>query len=130
MGSSYDLLRMLAVSASGASVNAQSAGANKLPEIRRKNSSRGAWIGVFFDGTGNNLEADLVRRHANTPRMRLRPHYQAMFDAWTQTQQQGYRPDRILLTFFETWVHDSLVGFGRDATLPSDPRIVFFRPQS
>jgi hypothetical protein len=30
-----------------------------------------------------------------------------------------------LFAFFDTYVHDSLAGFAQDATLPSDPRVIY-----
>lgn len=64
----------------------------------------------------------LVRSY---PQRQLRPHYQAVYDAWVEIHSRGYKPDRALLEFFDRWVHDSLVGFAADATLPTDPRMVF-----
>ncbi len=33
--------------------------------------------------------------------------------------------DERIFRFFEDYVHDSLSGFGKDATLPSDPRVIY-----
>jgi hypothetical protein len=33
--------------------------------------------------------------------------------------------DEKIISFFDNYVHDSLVGFAKDATLPSDPRVVY-----
>jgi hypothetical protein len=33
--------------------------------------------------------------------------------------------DPELSAFFDTYVHDSLAGFAKDATLPSDPRVIY-----
>ena len=30
-----------------------------------------------------------------------------------------------IIAFFDNYVHDSLAGFARDATLPSDPRVIY-----
>ncbi|MFL5358030.1 T6SS phospholipase effector Tle1-like catalytic domain-containing protein [Archangium sp.] len=59
-------------------------------------------------------------------RDRLRPHYRAVLDAYEAQYErgQGLR-NQELLTFFELHVHDSLVGFAKDATLPSDPRVIY-----
>lgn len=33
--------------------------------------------------------------------------------------------DEKIISFFDSLVHDSLAGFAKDATLPSDPRVVY-----
>ncbi|WP_257461085.1 T6SS phospholipase effector Tle1-like catalytic domain-containing protein [Archangium lipolyticum] len=58
-------------------------------------------------------------------RTNLRPHYRALLDAYEAEQRgQGLR-DPEIIAFFDTYVHDSLAGFGGDATLPSDPRVLY-----
>jgi hypothetical protein len=59
-------------------------------------------------------------------RQNLRPHYKALLEAYEAEfeRNQGLRNEEIF-AFFETYVHDSLAGFAKDATLPSDPRVVF-----
>lgn len=56
----------------------------------------------------------------------LRPHYRALLEAYeTEFEHgQGFRNPE-LIAFFDTYVHDSLAGFGKDATLPSDPRVIY-----
>lgn len=56
---------------------------------------------------------------------KLRPHYRQMLQAYEAEQRgQGLR-DMNIIQFFDTYVHDSLAGFGMDATLPSDPRVIY-----
>jgi hypothetical protein len=33
--------------------------------------------------------------------------------------------DQGIIQFFDTYVHDSLAAFAMDATLPSDPRVIY-----
>lgn len=56
----------------------------------------------------------------------LRPHYRALMDAYENEffNNAGLR-DQSILDFFDRYVHDSLSGFAKDATLPSDPRVVY-----
>jgi hypothetical protein len=62
---------------------------------------------------------DVLRRN-------LRPHYRALVKAYEDefVHNQGMT-DEKLIKFFDTYVHDSLAGFAKDATLPSDPRVVY-----
>ena len=65
---------------------------------------------------------------AKRPDVPLRPHYAGLIEAYEAefTHNRGLlseHPDA--LAFFELYVHDSLAGFAKDATLPSDPRVVF-----
>jgi hypothetical protein len=56
----------------------------------------------------------------------LRPHYKAMMTAYENEYvfHQGLNDEKII-AFFDTYVHDSLAGFAKDATLPSDPRVIY-----
>jgi hypothetical protein len=56
----------------------------------------------------------------------LRPHYKAMVEAYVNefVENKGLT-DEAVISFFGHYVHDSLAGFGKDATLPSDPRVVY-----
>lgn len=43
-----------------------------------------------------------------------------------RAQYLGREPlDPDVVSFFDHHVHDSLAGFAKDATLPSDPRVVY-----
>lgn len=62
------------------------------------------------------------------PQARLRPHYRGLLDAYEaeflcQSGLLDHSPD--VLALFDHHVHDSLAGFAKDATLPSDPRVVY-----
>ncbi len=59
-------------------------------------------------------------------RERMRPHYRNVLEAYENEYLKncGMR-DPKLIEFFEKYVHDSMAGFGKDLTLPSDPRVVF-----
>jgi hypothetical protein len=56
----------------------------------------------------------------------LRPHYKALVKAYEDefVHNRGMTDER-LIRFFDNYVHDSLAGFAIDATLPSDPRVVY-----
>lgn len=56
----------------------------------------------------------------------LRPHYKALIDAYeNEFEKNNGLKDENVISFFDNYVHDSLAGFGSDATLPSDPRVVY-----
>jgi len=59
-------------------------------------------------------------------RAELRPHYKVMLEAYENEfiHNRGLR-DETIIAFFDDYVHDSLAGFATDATLPSDPRVVY-----
>ncbi|MTW11041.1 hypothetical protein GM658_10550 [Pseudoduganella eburnea] len=59
-------------------------------------------------------------------RRKLRPHYQAMMTAYENEfiHNNGLKDEKII-DFFDNYVHDSLSGFAKDATMPSDPRVVY-----
>lgn len=40
------------------------------------------------------------------------------------TRDKGLKGEKVI-GFFDNYVHDSLAGFAKDATLPSDPRVVY-----
>jgi hypothetical protein len=58
-------------------------------------------------------------------RAKLRPYYRMLLDAYDAEQAGKGLRDPEINAFFSEYVHDSLSGFARDATLPSDPRVVF-----
>ncbi|GGZ03616.1 phospholipase effector Tle1 domain-containing protein [Pseudoduganella plicata] len=59
-------------------------------------------------------------------RRELRPHYKALVKAYEDEyiHNRGLKDEKII-AFFEHYVHDSLSGFAKDATLPSDPRVIY-----
>lgn len=56
----------------------------------------------------------------------LRPFYKAMVDAYKAEyfDNAGLKDPKII-RFFDNYVHNSIAGFGADATLPSDPRVIY-----
>jgi hypothetical protein len=65
-------------------------------------------------------------------RKQLRPHYKAMMTAYENEYDLGPGKkglvgltDKAIIDFFDRYVHDSLAGFAKDATLPSDPRAIY-----
>jgi hypothetical protein len=65
-------------------------------------------------------------------RQQLRPHYLAMMAAYENEYDlcPGKKglvglTDKTIIDFFDCYVHDSLAGFAKDATLPSDPRAIY-----
>jgi hypothetical protein len=59
-------------------------------------------------------------------RQQLRPHYRGLLAAYENEFLHGRGlADPKIIEFFEHHVHDSLAGFAKDATLPSDPRVVY-----
>lgn len=57
---------------------------------------------------------------------KLRPFYKAMVDAYKAEfiDNAGLKDERII-NFFDRYVHNSIAGFGADATMPSDPRVMY-----
>lgn len=77
------------------------------------------------------IMAPLSERYPGLPapdvlRRNLRPHYKALVKAYEDefVHNRGMTDER-LIRFFDNYVHDSLAGFAKDATLPSDPRVVY-----
>ncbi|SFC29676.1 T6SS phospholipase effector Tle1-like catalytic domain-containing protein [Massilia yuzhufengensis] len=71
----------------------------------------------------NNGASDgLVKKN----RRNLRPHYKSLLDAYeNEFEKNSGLKDEKIIAFFDNYVHDSLAGFAKDATLPSDPRVVY-----
>ncbi|WP_210283921.1 DUF2235 domain-containing protein [Massilia sp. Se16.2.3] len=99
-----------------------------LPNMERSNE-----LMAFYD---QQLLIDVRRirdklsgkKTSEKPRNRdaLRPHYKFLLDAFENEfdKGRGLRDEKILW-LFDNCIHDSLSGFGKDATLPSDPRVVY-----
>jgi len=66
------------------------------------------------------------RAERRRSREQLRPHYRALIEAWEDEflYDRGLKDEKII-RLFDNHVHNSLAGFAKDATLPSDPRAVF-----
>ena len=68
----------------------------------------------------------LPRPGTRTKMENLRPHYKALIEAYeNEFERNTGLKDEAVISFFDNYVHDSLAGFGNDATLPSDPRVVY-----
>jgi hypothetical protein len=72
--------------------------------------------------------AALLRMQKTYPNARLRPHYANLLEAYEAEYERNNglldaHPE--VLAFFDNYVHDSLAGFAKDQTLPSDPRVVY-----
>lgn len=73
-------------------------------------------------------DAQLLHRwRQEQPRRRMRPHYQALAEAYQEVVVEGRRmaTDSAIYRFFNRYVHDSLAGFDKDNTRPSDPRVLY-----
>lgn len=73
-------------------------------------------------------DAELLHRWRwEQPRRRMRPHYQALAEAYQEVAVEGRRmpTDSAIYRFFNQYVHDSLAGFDKDNTRPSDPRVLY-----
>ncbi len=59
-------------------------------------------------------------------RNQLRPHYRNLLETFENefVLKNGLRDEKVI-AFFDHHVHDSLAGFDKDCTLPSDPRAVY-----
>lgn len=56
----------------------------------------------------------------------LRPHYKILMEAYeNEFEKNRGLTDQTIIGFFDNYVHDSLAAFAGDATLPSDPRVVY-----
>lgn len=67
----------------------------------------------------------IVAKLKGDPKLKLRPHYQNLVDAYNAHHVQQKPLDENIVAFFDRYVHDSLAGFAQDATLPSDPRVIY-----
>lgn len=71
-------------------------------------------------------DARVLQALSNKGKNKLRPHYQALLDAYVdEFEKKTGLKDAEVIAFFDDYVHDSLAGFARDSTLPSDPRVVY-----
>ena len=71
-------------------------------------------------------DAEAITAHQRkNPKLALRPHYRNLIAAYNAQYVSGDPLDEKLAAFFDRYVHDSLAGFATDATLPSDPRVIY-----
>ena len=68
----------------------------------------------------------IIEHQKRNPMLRLRPHYANLVSAYEDefVRGSGLRDEKVI-AFFDSYVHDSLAGFARDSTLPSDPRVLY-----
>ena len=76
-----------------------------------------------------NLLLDVQRLkelQAAAPDRRLRTHYRGLLEAYeNEFEKNAGLTDPEIIAFFDNYVHDSLAGFAKDETLPSDPRCIY-----
>lgn len=72
------------------------------------------------------FDAEQSKFRVENKRAELRPHYRALVSAYENEfiHNKGLT-DQKVIAFFDSYVHDSLPGFAKDATLPSDPRVIY-----
>ncbi|WP_224361437.1 T6SS phospholipase effector Tle1-like catalytic domain-containing protein [Hyalangium versicolor] len=71
-------------------------------------------------------DAQTLKSISNKGKIPLRPHYQAILDAYVaEFEKKSGLKDPEIIAFFDDYVHDSLAGFATDSTLPSDPRCIY-----
>jgi hypothetical protein len=67
----------------------------------------------------------IAAHHKKNPQLVLRPHYRNLMDAYAAHYLRSDPLDDNVVALFDRYVHDSLAGFATDATLPSDPRVIY-----
>ena len=85
----------------------------------------GANLNVYDDQLMADAQAIRATLKAS-PGTPVRPHYRNLLEAYEAefVNNSGLRDEKIV-AFFDNYVHDSLAGFAQDATLPSDPRVIY-----
>lgn len=81
-----------------------------------------------LDAYDRQLMADVafLKDQAKTRTTKLRPHYASLLEAHDDEFVHGIGlSDPLVIDFFDSFVHDSLAGFAKDVTLPSDPRCCY-----
>lgn len=72
------------------------------------------------------IRAAIDSSSTRAKRRNLRPHYKVLLEAYeNEFEKNNGLKDEKIINFFDNYVHDSLSGFAKDATLPSDPRVVY-----
>jgi hypothetical protein len=72
------------------------------------------------------IRATLSENRMGMRRGDLRPHYKVLLEAFeNEFERKNGLKDESIISFFDNYIHNSLVGFAKDATLPSDPRVVY-----
>jgi len=71
-------------------------------------------------------DVDYLKAHQKKADAKLRPHYASLLQAHDDEFLHGRGlTDPLVIDFFDSFVHDSLAGFAKDVTLPSDPRCCY-----
>lgn len=71
-------------------------------------------------------DVEFLKKQALHTKEPLRPHYSALMEAHDDEFLHGKGlTDAKVIAFFDHFVHDSLAGFAKDVTLPSDPRCCY-----
>ena len=82
-----------------------------------------------LDAYDRQLMRDVACLQANQKKAgaKLRPHYASLLQAHDDEFVHHGRglTDPLVIDFFDSFVHDSLAGFAKDMTLPSDPRCCY-----
>ena len=96
-------------------------------KLRTMPSHDGELVG-HLDAYDRQLMKDVahLKEHAKKTSTKLRPHYAALIEAHDDEFERGQGlTDPLVIDFFDSFVHDSLAGFAKDVTLPSDPRCCY-----
>ncbi|MCH2242898.1 MAG: DUF2235 domain-containing protein, partial [Aquabacterium sp.] len=92
-----------------------------LPDMER--------LAAHLEVYDRNLLLDVQRLkelQAAAPERRLRTHYRGLLEAYeNEFEKNAGLTDPEIIAFFDNYVHDSLAGFAKDETLPSDPRCIY-----
>ena len=96
-------------------------------KLRTLPSHEGELVGNL-DAYDRQLMKDVafLKEQSRRTKLPLRPHYQALMQAHDDEFLHGKGlTDEKVISFFDNFVHDSLAGFAKDVTLPSDPRCCY-----
>ncbi|MDI1259924.1 DUF2235 domain-containing protein [Aquabacterium sp.] len=96
-------------------------------KLRTMPSHGGELVGNL-DAYDRQLMKDVahLKEHAKTTKAKLRPHYAGLIEAHDdEFERDKGLTDPLVIDFFDSFVHDSLAGFAKDVTLPSDPRCCY-----
>lgn len=96
-------------------------------KLRTLPSHEGELVGNL-DAYDRQLMKDVafLKEQSRRTKLPLRPHYQALMQAHDDEFLHGKGlTDEKVIGFFDHFVHDSLAGFAKDVTLPSDPRCCY-----
>jgi uncharacterized protein (DUF2235 family) len=96
-----------------------------IPDMSRVYSLTPLYDRQLLDDA-QSIRSLLQSKNGKYTKSNLRPHYQGLVDSYEdEIFRVEKNPDVVITRIFEQYVHDSLAGFGRDATYPSDPRVIY-----